>query len=55
MPLCADAPNCNCRPCKISDMSYHPLFKERVDMLITEYEEKVPPKPKQPAPSGDIY
>jgi hypothetical protein len=27
-------------------MAYHPLFKDRVDEMITEYETIVPPKPK---------
>ncbi len=44
MVMCA--PNCDCRWCKICEMAYHPLFKDRVDEMITEYETIVPPKPK---------
>jgi len=29
-------------------MAYHPLFKERVDVLIAEYARVVPPKRKRP-------
>ncbi len=36
-------------------MSYHPLFKERVDALITEYEQIVPPKPREKTPPEDMF
>lgn len=42
MPMCAH--NCNCKWCRLSEMSNHSLFKERVDALLMEYEKAVPPK-----------
>jgi hypothetical protein len=36
-------------------MAFHPLFRERVDELIAEHKKIATPKPRIPAPSGDIY
>ena len=44
MPMCAS--DCNCRWCRLSDMSHHLLFKERIDALLLEYERTVSPKPR---------
>ena len=44
MPICAE--DCDCRWCKLSDMSCHPLFKERINALLLEYERIVASKPK---------
>ena len=35
MPMCVH--DCTCRYCKISEMAYHPLFKDRVDELLIEF------------------
>ncbi len=45
MPMCAC--DCTCRPCKISEMAYHPLFSERLDAMVAEWEKVVPPKPRR--------
>jgi hypothetical protein len=31
------APDCNCRACDVSNMAYHPAFKDRIDEMIQEY------------------
>lgn len=50
MPMCVS--DCNCKWCIMSDMTNHPLFKERMDALIKEYSDLVPPK-KQRIYFGD--
>jgi len=47
-PICA--PDCNCKWCRLSDMSVHVRFKERVEALLAEYNRDVPPKPRLKAP-----
>ena len=53
MVMCAS--DCNCKWYKLSDMAYHPIFKERVDALIAEYEKTIPPKPRAKTPPDDIF
>jgi hypothetical protein len=36
MVMCAHT--CVCKYCKISEMAYHPLFKDRIDELLIEFE-----------------
>jgi hypothetical protein len=45
--------DCNCKWCRLSEMSYHPLFKQRVDALMLEYEQNVPLKPREKALPDD--
>ena len=30
--------DCTCRACNISNMSWHPAFKDRIDNMIHEYQ-----------------
>ena len=35
MPMCA--PDCDCKWCRMSEMSDHPLFKDKLDALLEEF------------------
>jgi len=35
MVMCA--PDCDCRWCRLTEMSMHRLFKDRVDALLAEF------------------
>jgi len=36
MVMCADG--CTCKWCKVMDMMDHPQFKERMDILLAEFD-----------------